>query len=202
MAKHIARHRAATQSHVVRNTGIAVAAAGVVAGSVAPANAFAEAAPVQNTAATTQASTIQTVDYSTDYSNQAQTVDNAAASTGAATGSRAKIVEDAKAGIGGSYVWGGKSFKAWDCSGFVSYVAAQSGVQLDSYTYSMKNQLTPTSNPQPGDIVFTNNYAHVGIYLGNGEMVSALNPSQGTIITSVDGGGMMPVDGYYSMPGM
>ncbi|WP_030015813.1 C40 family peptidase [Curtobacterium sp. S6] len=202
MAKHIARHRAATQSHVVRNTGIAVAAAGVVAGSVAPANAFAEAAPVQNTAATTQATNVQTVDYSTDYSNQGQTVDNAAASTGAATGSRAKIVEDAKSGIGGSYVWGGKSFKAWDCSGFVSYVAAQSGVQLDSYTYSMKDQLTPTSAPQPGDIVFTNNYAHVGIYLGNGEMVSALNPSQGTIITSVDGGGMMPVDGYYSMPGM
>ncbi|WP_269929277.1 C40 family peptidase [Kocuria massiliensis] len=202
MAKHIARHRAATQSHVVRNTGIAVAAAGVVAGSVAPANAFAEAAPVQNTAATTQATNVQTVDYSTDYSNQGQTVDNAAASTGAATGSRAKIVEDAKSGIGGSYVWGGKNFKAWDCSGFVSYVAAQSGVQLDSYTYSMKDQLTPTSAPQPGDIVFTNNYAHVGIYLGNGEMVSALNPSQGTIITSVDGGGMMPVDGYYSMPGM
>lgn len=202
MAKHIARHRAATQSHVVRNTGIAVAAAGVVAGSVAPANAFAEAAPVQNTAATTQATNVQTVDYSTDYSNQGQTVDNAAASTGAATGSRAKIVEDAKSGIGGSYVWGGKSFKAWDCSGFVSYVAAQSGVQLDSYTYSMKDQLTPTSAPQPGDIVFTNNYAHVGIYLGDGQMVSALNPSQGTIITSVDGGGMMPVDGYYSMPGM
>ena len=206
MAKHIARHRAATQSHVVRNTGIAVAAAGVVAGSVAPANAFAKAASTSYSAPTTasydapttQATNVQTVNYSAFNSG------GGGGETGstAATGSRAKIVEDAKAGLGGSYVWGGKSFGAWDCSGFVSYVAAQSGIQLDSYTYSMKNQLTPTSNPQPGDVVFTNNYAHVGIYLGDGQMISALNPSQGTTITSVDGGGMMPVDGYYSMPGL
>ncbi|WP_129360794.1 MULTISPECIES: C40 family peptidase [Micrococcaceae] len=208
MTKHIARHRAATQSHAVRNTGIAVAAAGVIAGSVAPANAFATAAPADNASYTTQSSNVQTADFSTQASNT-QAVDNGAQASNTqdagntnVSGDRAKIVEDAKAGIGGSYVWGGSDFKAWDCSGFVSYVAAQSGVQLDSYTHSMKNQLTPTSAPQPGDVVFTNGYEHVGIYLGDGQMVSALNPSQGTEITSVDGGGMMPVDGYYSMPGM
>ncbi|MBN4844965.1 C40 family peptidase, partial [Staphylococcus sp. EG-SA-29] len=41
-------------------------------------------------------------------------------------------------------------------------------------------------------------YSHVGIYLGDGKMISALNPSQGTQITAVDGGGMMPVDGYFT----
>ncbi len=124
------------------------------------------------------------------------------ASTDAVTGSRAQIVQDALAGVGGSYVWGGQDYMAWDCSGFVSYVYAQSGINLDAYTYSMKDQLVPTSAPQAGDVVFTNNYAHVGIYLGDGQMVSALNPEQGTQITAVDGGGMMTVDGYYAAPGL
>ena len=58
------------------------------------------------------------------------------------------------------------------------------------------------SNPQPGDIVFTNGFNHVGIYVGNGQMISALNPSQGTQLTAVDGGGMLPVDGYYTVAGL
>ena len=96
-------------------------------------------------------------------------------------------------------MWGGKSYKAWDCSGFVSYVLKQHGVNVTAYTKAMKNELRPTSTPQPGDVVFTNGYNHVGIYLGNGQMISALNPSQGTQVTSVDGGGYMPVDGYYTI---
>ena len=106
--------------------------------------------------------------------------------------------DDAEAGQGGAYVWGGKSYKAWDCSGFVSYVYKQSGINLTAYTLAMKNEVKQTSTPQPGDIVFTNGYSHVGIYLGDGKMISALNPSQGTQITAVDGGGMMPVDGYFT----
>lgn len=111
---------------------------------------------------------------------------------------RNSIVAEALAGQGGNYVWGGKTFKNWDCSGYVSYVFKQNGINLTPYTYTMATELKKTSSPQPGDIVFTNNYAHVGIYLGNGQMISALNPSQGTLVTSVDGGGMMPVDGYYT----
>lgn len=135
------------------------------------------------------------------YNGQATEVEPAA-QTDAVTGSRAQVVQDAMAGVGGAYVWGGSDYMAWDCSGFVSYVYAQSGVNLDSYTYSMVNQLTPTANPQAGDVVFTNNYAHVGIYLGDGQMVSALNPEQGTQVTAVDGGGMMTVDGYYTSPAL
>lgn len=111
---------------------------------------------------------------------------------------RATIVEDALAGQGGKYVWGGKTFKNWDCSGFVAYVFKQNNINLTAYTYAMKNEVKKVTNPQPGDIVFTNNYSHVGIYLGEGKMISALNPEQGTIITDVDGGGYMPVDGFYS----
>lgn len=108
---------------------------------------------------------------------------------------RAGIIKTAQTGIGGAYIWGGKTFRAWDCSGFVSWVFAQHGVKLTAYTFSMVGELKPTSNPQPGDIVFQNGYNHVGIYLGNGQMISALNPSEGTIIHSVSA---MPVDGYYT----
>jgi len=111
---------------------------------------------------------------------------------------RDSIVSAAKAAQGTGYVWGGRSYGAWDCSGFVSYIFAQQGIKLTPYTYTMSTELRATANPQPGDIVFTNGYNHVGIYVGNGQMVSALNPSQGTQLTPVDGNGYMPVDGYYT----
>ncbi|MBF1679630.1 MAG: C40 family peptidase, partial [Rothia sp.] len=53
----------------------------------------------------------------------------------------------------------------------------------------------PTSNPQPGDIVFQNGYSHVGIYLGDGKMISALNPTNGTLVHPTS---WMSVDGYYT----
>ena len=108
---------------------------------------------------------------------------------------RAGIIKTAQTGIGGAYIWGGKTFRAWDCSGFVAWVYAQHGIKLTAYTFSMVNELKPTSTPKPGDIVFQNGYNHVGIYLGNGQMVSALNPSEGTIVHPVS---VMAVDGYYT----
>lgn len=118
-----------------------------------------------------------------------------APSTDNLSAQRANIVNTAKTGLGGAYIWGGKTFKAWDCSGFVSWVFAQHGIKLTAYTYSMVGELKPTSTPQSGDIVFQNGYSHVGIYLGDGKMISALNPSEGTLIHSTS---IMPVDGYYT----
>ncbi|WP_129659388.1 C40 family peptidase [Rothia halotolerans] len=229
MAKSTARHRAATKSHALRNTGIAAGAAAVLVGSVAPANAFAgSSVPTtsENTASYGYDSTASygydsTAAYQAENTGNGfqQAFDNAGyveqapvqgtASTGStedidtqsstpASGDRAAVVAAAEAGIGGSYVWGGSADGAWDCSGFVSNVYAKAGVNLTAYTHAMKSEVKPTSSPQPGDIVFTNGYSHVGIYVGNGEMISALNPSQGTQKTAVDGGGAMPVDGYYT----
>lgn len=120
---------------------------------------------------------------------------SAAPSTDNLSAQRANIVNTAKTGLGGAYIWGGKTFKAWDCSGYVSWVFAQHGIKLTAYTYSMVGELKPTSNPQPGDIVFQNGYSHVGIYIGDGKMISALNPSEGTRIHSTS---IMSVDGYYT----
>lgn len=110
------------------------------------------------------------------------------------------VLTHAYDGLGGTYVWGGKTYKNWDCSGFVSYVFKQANIDLTAYTYAMVNELERTDTPEPGDIVFQNGYSHVGIYIGDGKMISALNPSQGTLITDVDGDGYMSVDGYYKVP--
>ena len=201
-----------TKSNIVRNAGIVAASGALLAASVAPANAFAAAevsAPSYSAPSLADYSAPTT---SWDYTQSSTTVEtpstvstqsnDSAEIPANVSGARATVLAAAQDGIGGAYVWGGKSYKAWDCSGFVSYVFAQAGISLTSYTFQMERELVPTSNPQPGDIVFTNGYNHVGIYVGNGQMISALNPSQGTQLTSVDGGGMMPVDGYYTVAGL
>ena len=123
------------------------------------------------------------------------TQEQAAPAASSGNASRDAIVATAMSGLGGSYVWGGTSYRAWDCSGFTSWVFAQHGIKLTAYTYAMKDELRPTSNPQPGDIVFQNGYSHVGIYLGDGKMISALNPTNGTLVHPTS---WMSVDGYYT----
>ncbi|MEE2523206.1 C40 family peptidase [Pseudarthrobacter sp. J75] len=102
-----------------------------------------------------------------------------AASSAAASG----LAAIAYTGIGSPYVWGGNTPGGWDCSGFTQWVYAQAGISIPRV--GAWNAMTPTANPQPGDLVMQNGGAHVGIYVGNGMMISALNPSQGTLLHSV-----------------
>lgn len=98
---------------------------------------------------------------------------------------RKDILRFAQTGVGGSYVWGGTAFKAWDCSGFVQWIYRQAGMNLPRVEqWRVGNR---TDNPRPGDLVVQNaqgpdNWGHVGIYAGDGMMYSALNPSVGTLL--------------------
>ena len=56
--------------------------------------------------------------------------------------------------------------------------------------------MRPTATPSPGDLVMQNGGAHVGIYVGNGMMISALNPSQGTLLHAVAATG---TSSFYTM---
>lgn len=115
---------------------------------------------------------------------------------------RKDILNAAFQGLGHHYVWGGTSFEhGWDCSGFVQWAYAQAGVALPRTEQWMP--MVQTNNPQPGDIVVQNpdgpnHWSHIGIYIGNGKMISALNPSVGTFIHA-------PADvssssAYFTMP--
>lgn len=205
---------------IVRTAGAAIAAGAVLLGSTVPANAFAQIPAAADlsydytnyefdytsytTPATTyvapQAQAQQAYTAPQAETQQAPVAPVATQEQGApvassGNASRDAIVATAMSGLGGSYVWGGKSYGAWDCSGFTSWVFAQHGIKLTAYTYAMKDELRPTSNPQPGDIVFQNGYSHVGIYLGDGKMISALNPTNGTLVHPTS---WMSVDGYYT----
>lgn len=98
---------------------------------------------------------------------------------------RSKIIEAAKQGVGGSYVWGGTTFQAWDCSGYVQWIYNQAGIKLPRV--SQWTVGTKTTNPKPGDLVVQRksrpeHWEHVGIYAGNGQMYSALNPKDRTLL--------------------
>ncbi|MHA7270870.1 C40 family peptidase [Arthrobacter sp. HLT1-20] len=99
---------------------------------------------------------------------------------------RKDILAAAYQGLGHSYVWGGTSFEnGWDCSGFVQWAYGQAGVGLPRTEQWLP--MVETNNPQPGDIVVQNpdgpnHWSHIGIYIGGGKMISALNPSVGTIL--------------------
>jgi cell wall-associated NlpC family hydrolase len=100
-----------------------------------------------------------------------------------ASASTSGIAGLAYTGIGRPYVWGGTTPNGWDCSGFTQWVYAQAGISIPRV--NAWTAMKPTSTPQPGDLVMQNGGAHVGIYVGNGMMISALNPSQGTLLHSV-----------------
>lgn len=111
------------------------------------------------------------------------------------SGSDQAIVDTAYQGLGGAYVWGGTDFMAWDCSGYVQWVYAQNGITMPRVTWDQFGAGTPTTQPRVGDLVSQNNGSHVGIYLGGDQMISALNPQEGTVVHSIHA---MPLDGFYT----
>ncbi len=98
----------------------------------------------------------------------------------AKAGTGQAIVDYACQFIGNPYVWGGTSLtNGADCSGFVQSVFAHFGISLPRTTWDMEHVGTPVSYDQaiPGDIILYN--GHVGIYMGNGQIVNAINSSRG-----------------------
>ncbi len=84
------------------------------------------------------------------------------------------------------YVSGGNNPSGWDCSGFVQWVFAQFGVSLPHYSgaqMSVGTAVGSIAEAAPGDIIV--NTQHAAIYIGNGMVINALNPAQGTQVTSL-----------------
>ena len=104
---------------------------------------------------------------------------------------RSSVVSDALSYQGLPYIWGGTSLtRGADCSGFVMRIMAQYGVYLphSSAAQSRLGTRVSTSELLPGDLVFygSGRVSHVGIYIGNGMVISELNPGAGCKVTGLN----------------
>jgi cell wall-associated NlpC family hydrolase len=118
--------------------------------------------------------------------------DRVSASDIGATGSAASAVSFAMAQVGKAYVFGASGMSAFDCSGLTMRAWGAAGVALPHSSAAQFNsgRHIPASQLQPGDLVFYYHpISHVGMYIGNGLIVNAENPSVGVKVT-----------GLYSMP--
>ena len=98
----------------------------------------------------------------------------------------AAIYKEAQKYVGTPYVWGGSTPETgFDCSGYVCWVYNQNGYDVGRTTANglwNKSQHISEAEAKPGDLVFFEGTydapgkSHVGIYLGNGMMVSAGDP--------------------------
>jgi peptidoglycan DL-endopeptidase CwlO len=106
----------------------------------------------------------------------------------AVSGRAGAAVNYALAQVGDAYVYGAAGPDAFDCSGLTMMAWAQAGVSLPhSSSAQMSSGPSVSSDAlQPGDLVFYYSpVSHVGIYIGNGQIVHAANPSTGVQITGV-----------------
>ena len=119
------------------------------------------------------------------------------------------IVNYAKQFIGYRYVFGTKGPNTFDCSGFVKYVFQNFGIILPHSSKSLYNNPgaygteISGANALPGDVVSWE--GHVGIYVGNGQVINALNPTAGvcyTVITSYVNGIQNPPHKFIRIRGV
>src|SRR5207302_1968261 len=109
-----------------------------------------------------------------------------------------EVADLAQQFVGSPYAWGGTSPAGFDCTGFVMWVYSQFGVGLP---HNEAGQLASgaqvsAEDLQPGDVlVFANTYrrglSHVGIYVGNGQFVHAVDERHGVTVSNL-------WDGYWA----
>ena len=106
-----------------------------------------------------------------------------------ASGRAAAAVHYALAQVGKAYVYGAAGPSAFDCSGLTMMAWAQAGVRLPHSSSAQMGYGTPVSQSQlqPGDLVFYYSpVSHVGMYIGNGQMVHAATSGEPVQVVSLD----------------
>lgn len=107
---------------------------------------------------------------------------------------RTAIVDYAMQYLGNAYIHGGRSLAdGTDCSGFTCYIYADYGYSISrtpSGQLSSAGRSIDYSEIQPGDIIcYTSNGSsctHVGLYIGDGQIIHAANQRKGVIISAAD----------------
>ncbi|MFC2640701.1 MAG: C40 family peptidase [Propionibacterium acidifaciens] len=125
----------------------------------------------------------------------AQSSSSAASTSGSVTASSASAqaaVNFAMAQIGKPYGWGSTGPDSYDCSGLMMAAYASAGVSIPRTSEAQQAGLTSVSlsNLQVGDLVFFYGGSHVGMYIGNGQVVHA--PTSGDVVKISDMNSMGP----------
>ena len=104
------------------------------------------------------------------------------------------VITYALAQLGKPYLWGGTGPGAYDCSGLTMMAWARAGVSLRHYTGDQIHEGTNVpsfADINPGDLILvpgsdgtTSNPGHVGLYLGDGLVESAVDVRYGVIVQS------------------
>jgi len=86
----------------------------------------------------------------------------------------AQIANAARAQLGKPYVYGATGPGSFDCSGLTQYVHRQAGISIPRTSGAQQagGRAIAKSQAKPGDVVAIGGY-HVGIYVGNGQMIDA-----------------------------
>jgi cell wall-associated NlpC family hydrolase len=111
----------------------------------------------------------------------------AAAPAAAPTPAAQVAVDTALAQQGKPYVWGGAGPDSFDCSGLTQYAYAAAGISLPHSSSMQSTMGAPVAyaDLQPGDLVFFYSpVSHVGMYIGNGQMVHA--GTSGDVVKVID----------------
>ena len=114
---------------------------------------------------------------------------SSAAASDAPNSRAAAAVSYAYQKLGSPYVWGATGPNAFDCSGLVQAAYSSAGVSLPRTTYAQINagQRVSRSELRPGDLVFFySGISHVGIYVGDGQMIHAPNPTAPVRLAPID----------------
>ncbi len=120
--------------------------------------------------------------------NSTSTSQTASSYSVAGSGTGAAVANYGLQFVGNPYVYGGSSLtNGTDCSGFVMSVYANFGVSLPHSSSADRNvgyDVGGLGNAQPGDIVCYS--GHVGIYIGNGQIVHASTSKTGIIVSNAN----------------
>ena len=111
------------------------------------------------------------------------------------SGAAGVAVRFAYAAIGTPYVWAGSGPNGYDCSGLTQAAWRAAGRSLPHNAAMQWNALPHIGRAalSPGDLVFYSGLGHVGIYVGNGQIIHAPHAGDHVRLASVD---VMPPYGY------
>ncbi|MEU1347435.1 NlpC/P60 family protein [Streptomyces sp. NPDC005776] len=101
----------------------------------------------------------------------------------------AAAVAFAYTALGKPYVWGATGPSSFDCSGLTQAAYRSAGVSLPRTTYTQieAGRRVPRSELAPGDLVFFySGISHVGLYIGNGQMIHAPRPGAPVRVAPID----------------